>query len=185
MALFNATFLISENTELVMGGSEPWYQPASNRYPHHRIFFAHGFFRSALHEVAHWCVAGRVRRQLADYGYWYQPDGRNQVAQERFEQVEVRPQAFEWLLSLSAGQEFEVSLDNLLGDFEPDRYQFTERVIGETRKVLTQGLPPRLQLLCDKLQAHYQQPLLTDQVLVQAGALLLERIGSSATERVA
>lgn len=175
-ALFNAAFLISHHTKLVAAVDEPLYRPASNRRAYHEIAYAHGFFRSALHEIAHWCVAGKVRRQLVDYGYWYEPDGRNAEQQQAFEKVEVKPQAYEWLLSLSCGHEFEVSLDNLNGDVDPDRYQFTQAVIEQAQAAFHKGLNARLQKLCSALQEHYQQPLLTTERLEQQGQVLLDRI---------
>jgi elongation factor P hydroxylase len=57
------------------------------------------YLASALHEVAHWCLAGVERRKLEDYGYWYSPDGRSRGEQSAFENVEARPQALEWILS--------------------------------------------------------------------------------------
>ncbi|TMP26784.1 elongation factor P hydroxylase, partial [Pseudoalteromonas rubra] len=56
IAVFNGLFLHTLNTELVVGDDEPIYLPANESYPHHRIIFAHGFYASALHEVAHWLV---------------------------------------------------------------------------------------------------------------------------------
>lgn len=99
VTLFNKTFLSTENTELAGGYNEPLYQPAMPDNPTHRILFTHDYFASALHEVAHWCVAGTTRRQQVDYGYWYEPDGRTQEQQHLFEKVEVRPQAFEWIFA--------------------------------------------------------------------------------------
>lgn len=161
------------------GAAEPVYLPATNKHPHHRIFFTRDYFRSALHEIAHWCVAGKVRRQLLDYGYWYYPDGRDQQQQLAFEAVEAKPQSYEWLLSLSAGQQFEVSLDNLSGSYEPDRFAFTLRVMHEAQQLFKPnggGLPPRLALFCQQLQAHYQQPPLSLQLLAKAGHKLLQSI---------
>lgn len=181
-ALFNAAFLPSENTILCGGATEPLYLPATNKQPHCRIFFSHDYFRSALHEIAHWCVAGKVRRQLPDYGYWYYPDGRDERQQMAFEAVEVKPQSYEWLLSLSAGQHFEVSLDNLSGSFAPDRYGFTEKVIQQAQQLFSptsKGLPPRLAVFCQCLQEHYQQPPLSSELLVAAGRKLLKKIDSN------
>ncbi len=76
IAIFNDTFLETFNTKLELGGDEPIYLPADQEHPHHRIIFARGFYASALHEIAHWCVAGPERRLLEDFGYWYEPDGR-------------------------------------------------------------------------------------------------------------
>ncbi|WP_459782603.1 elongation factor P hydroxylase, partial [Photobacterium sp. R1] len=87
ITLFNRTFLTRFNTELVLGGDEPIYLPADTEHPHHRIVFARGYFASALHEIAHWCIAGPERRLKEDYGYWYLPDGRDTEQQAVFEQV--------------------------------------------------------------------------------------------------
>ena len=103
------------NVTLVRGDFEPEYFPAIDQLPA-RIQFAHGFFNSALHEISHWSIAGDKRRLLADLGYWYAPDGRSVEQQALFEQVEIKPQAIEWLFSKAFGRKFRVSLDNLTGD---------------------------------------------------------------------
>jgi hypothetical protein len=158
--IFNQTFAERYQTRLVPGDDEPIYLPADDSVPYHRIIFAHGFYASALHEIAHWCVAGPERRQLEDFGYWYEPDGRTCELQAAFEQVEIRPQAYEWILSVSAGFPFSVSCDNLNGDFEPDRLQFMVKVHDEVMQILRQGLPERVGLLAGELQAFYQtEPL--------------------------
>ncbi|WP_205409117.1 elongation factor P hydroxylase, partial [Vibrio gazogenes] len=56
--IFNQTFAERYQTHLVAGDDEPIYLPADDSVPYHRIIFAHGFYASALHEIAHWCVAG-------------------------------------------------------------------------------------------------------------------------------
>src|SRR5690606_28006381 len=111
--LFDAAFAETENTRLQGGGAEPVYLPADAACSCHRIIFTQDYAASALHEVAHWCVAGPERRLLEDYGYWYAPDGRSQPQQQQFEQVEVRPQALEWLFAEAASMRFRVSADNL------------------------------------------------------------------------
>ena len=157
ICIFNQCFEQSHNTVLQLGGDEPIYYPASRQHPQHRIIFARGFFASALHEIAHWCVAGEARRLLEDYGYWYQPDGRSAEVQAEFEKVEIRPQAFEWILSASCNFQFRVSCDNLQGDFEPDRAVFTEKVRLQALELLEQGLPERLRLLSEHLCTFYQR----------------------------
>jgi elongation factor P hydroxylase len=91
--LFDSCFAEEFNTRLIKGDDEPIYLPADDDTPYHRIVFAHGFFASALHEISHWCVAGKARRELVDFGYWYCPDGRDAMTQSQFEDVEVKPQA--------------------------------------------------------------------------------------------
>ncbi|SIO92959.1 elongation factor P hydroxylase [Vibrio spartinae] len=158
--MFNRTFAERYQTRLVSGDDEPIYLPADDSVPYHRIIFAHGFYASALHEIAHWCVAGPERRMLEDFGYWYEPDGRTREVQAAFELVEIRPQAYEWILSVSADFPFSVSCDNLNGDFEPDRLQFMAKVHDEVMQILRQGLPERVGLLADELRNFYQtEPL--------------------------
>ncbi|XID75298.1 elongation factor P hydroxylase [Alkanindiges sp. WGS2144] len=110
---FNVWFAHHE-VVLERGEHEPEYFPAQNGQPA-RIVFAHGYFASALHEISHWCIAGTERRKLPDLGYWYAPDGRNAEQQALFEQVEIKPQALEWLFSQACQRRFQVSLDNLNG----------------------------------------------------------------------
>lgn len=161
--IFNNTFLADYNTKLELGGDEPIYLPADEKIPHHRIIFARGFYASGMHEIAHWCVAGPKRRLLEDFGYWYEPDGRTEQVQAEFEKVEIRPQAYEWILSQSAGFPFTVSCDNLNGDFEPDRLAFMAKVHAEVMSILATGLPPRVKMLSDALRDFYSTPELIPQ----------------------
>lgn len=153
--IFNQQFAASQNTRLVRGDDEPIYLPASDDCDHHRIIFAHGFFASALHEISHWCIAGKERRLLEDFGYWYCPDGRDQQTQEAFEKVEVKPQAVEWGLAAACGFAFNVSADNLNG-WQPDRLAFQHKVYQQVLIYLQEGFPPRAEQLIAALRAHYQ-----------------------------
>ncbi|MGB5854669.1 MAG: elongation factor P hydroxylase [Oceanisphaera sp.] len=161
ISLFNHCFAASYNTRLERGDDEPVYLPADNIIDHHRIVFAHGYFASALHEVAHWLVAGDVRRTQEDYGYWYCPDGRDGEQQRQFEGVEIKPQAIEWALSLCCGFHFNVSCDNLNGSVEPDRHAFKVLVREQALHYLEQGFPARAQTFMRALRKHYDQPSLT------------------------
>ncbi|MCK6265496.1 elongation factor P hydroxylase [Vibrio sp. ZSDE26] len=166
--IFNDTFFDSLNTRLELGGDEPIYLPADEKVDHHRIIFARGYYASGLHEIAHWCVAGPKRRLLEDFGYWYEPDGRSAQVQAEFEKVEIRPQAYEWIIAKSAGFPFNVSCDNLHGDFEPDRLAFMQKVHQEVVKIFDQGLPERVKALSEALRAHYQiEPLCPSQFIVK------------------
>jgi len=156
--LFNRLFLPSHATLLQGGGEEPIYLPATPGQPLHLIRFRHDYFASALHEVAHWCIAGPARRQQVDYGYWYCPDGRNADEQARFEQVEAAPQAVEWLLTLATGARFRLSLDNLNGALSSTRHRFAERVSMHAVRYREQGLPPRAERFARALADHCQQP---------------------------
>lgn len=149
IALFNQTFA-DFNTRLVRGSDEPIYLPADETCDYHQIVFAHGFFSSALHEISHWCIAGKNRRLLEDYGYWYCPDGRNAQQQAEFEKVEVKPQAIEWAFTEAAGRKFQVSTDNLDG-VEPDRAAFTNNVAAQLAQYRATGFPPRAQRFIEAL----------------------------------
>ena len=152
--LFNRLFESVENTRLVRGGAEPVYLPASKDCHYHQVVFAHGFFSSALHEVAHWCLAGRERRLQLDYGYWYAPDGRDQQQQIEFEHVEIKPQALEWILSRSCGKRFRVSTDNLNGT-ESDSMPFKIAGYQKVQGYCREGLRVRAKVLCEQLCMFY------------------------------
>jgi len=158
IALFEQTFFADYRTRLTCGDDEPVYLPADDQVPWHRIVFAHGYFASALHEVAHWCIAGEARRRQMDYGYWYQPDGRSATQQAAFERVEVKPQALEWAFSVAAGFPFNVSVDNLHGGLEVDRLAFMERVRGQVVCYLERGFPERAERFISVLRRHYRTP---------------------------
>ena len=123
------------NVTLVRGDFEPEYFPATETEAA-RIEFAHGFFNSALHEISHWSIAGEQRRLLPDLGYWYAPDGRTAEQQALFEQVEIKPQAIEWLFSKAFGRKFRVSLDNLTGD-GGDGATFKDHVYAQLQQYFT------------------------------------------------
>lgn len=159
IGIFNDCFKLKIQTELVRGGDEPIYIPRSQYYPYDRVIFAHGFYASAMHEIAHWCIAGAERRKLVDFGYWYNPDGRTIEQQKEFQVVEVKPQALEWILSRSATFNFNVSLDNLNGDLSEEAKAaelFKDNIFSQVQKYLNDGLPERAQELSDALVAFYR-----------------------------
>lgn len=160
IALFHRVFFERYNTRLIRGDNEPVYIPANQSTPYHQIVFAHGFYASALHEIAHWCIAGPGRRLQEDYGYWYCPDGRDAKQQQAFEQVEVKPQALEWAFTLASGRRFRVSTDNLNGA-EPDRESFTRAVHNQLLSYCDKGFPIRAQMLLTALYATFQTPQIT------------------------
>lgn len=141
-ALFDALFLATENTRLVAGGEEPIYLPAGPEHPESRLVFRHDYVSSALHEIAHWCIAGAARRRLVDYGYWYRPDGRDAACQREFERLEARPQALEWIFHEACGLRFRPSVDNLDGA-PGDARGFAEAIAAAALAYCRSGLPPR------------------------------------------
>lgn len=149
---------------MVRGAHEPIYIPRNRYYPWDRVIFAHGFFASALHEISHWCIAGKKRRELVDFGYWYTPDGRTAEQQAEFEKVEIKPQALEWIFCQSAQFKFNVSIDNLSGDphyIEQSANVFKDKIHAQVHRYLQDGLPERAKQFSDVLIAHYRdhQPL--------------------------
>ncbi len=154
--VFADCFAARWRTVLLGGAAEPFYQPAGHGEELHRLYYRSDYFASALHEIAHWCIAGERRRLLPDFGYWYAPDGRNTVAQAAFEAVEAKPQALEWFFSQACGYRFFVSIDNLgapggMADCEP----FRQRLIEEARAWRVQGLPQRAAIFLQALAVEF------------------------------
>ena len=152
--IFNQCFEQEYNTRLVKGGEEPIYIPANAYCPYNAIYFARGFYSSALHEIAHWLVAGKERRKLEDFGYWYEPDGRSEQRQREFEQVEVKPQAIEWILAVAAGYRYFASSDNLNGN-AGDTQPFKQAVYQQVKTYAEKRLPKRAETLRKALCAFY------------------------------
>lgn len=154
--IFNRIFKASENTILVGGAAEPLYRPADQASIFHQIIFTQNYFSSALHEIAHWCIAGRKRRELLDYGYWYYPDGRDEEQQNLFEKVELKPQALELIFSETTGSPFHISLDNLSGKLVSNVEEFEQKVRQEAEFYRKQGLPERAEIFRKELAFFYQ-----------------------------
>ena len=153
--IFNNLFAHSEKTILIGNGIEPLYLPGDANSLLNRIIFTQNYFASALHEIAHWCIASPQRRMQVDYGYWYNPDGRTAEQQRLFEQVEVKPQALEWIFSLAAGTKFAVSIDNLTGESSNNQTEFAEKIYQQMQYYLSAGLPKRAMLFRKRLLAFY------------------------------
>ncbi|MBF0783987.1 elongation factor P hydroxylase [Muribacter muris] len=161
IAIFNDCFAESYNTRLERGGDYPIYLPAfldenntPSERPYNVILFAQGFYSSGLHEIAHWLVAGEARRKLEDFGYWYEPDGRSAERQREFEQVEVKPQAIEWILATAANFRYFASSDNLTGD-AGDNSAFKQAVYQQVKQYAEKGLPKRAEQLRQALARFY------------------------------
>ncbi|SMF05469.1 elongation factor P hydroxylase [Pseudobacteriovorax antillogorgiicola] len=154
-AVFHQLFQDSYQTTLVDRGHEPIYIPKANAQEHHQIVFAHGFWNSAFHEIAHWCVAGPERRLQEDYGYWYQPDGRSPEQQMAFQNVEIKPQALEWIFTSCVDRDFYLSIDNLSGGGSYDTSQFRRDVQRQALSYIDRGLPKRAAQFAQGLQKAF------------------------------
>lgn len=119
-----------------------------------KLFFTRDYFASALHEIAHWCLAGAERRQKVDYGYWYAPDGRDAKQQAAFEKVEIKPQAIEWAFSIACKKPFKISNDNLSLD-NYDSSGFSEKVHQQLLAYIENGFPSRAEQFLTALQIHF------------------------------
>lgn len=159
-AIFNLTFA-GADVHMVGGGEEPAYSPAAASSPA-RLLYTRDHASSALHEAAHWCLAGRTRRQLPDFGYPYVPAGQRDAQQQRqFEASEVQTQAIEWFLSLAAGVRFHVSLDQPGHDCAP----MQAHVLAAVSARLARGLPRRARCLQQALATRMggiAEPVLAD-----------------------
>ncbi|MEM1155216.1 MAG: elongation factor P hydroxylase [Pseudomonadota bacterium] len=155
--VFSQCFLRDWQTQLVGGAAEPVYQPAKCSGDCHLLYYREDYFASALHEVAHWCIAGETRRQQLDFGYWYAPDGRDAHQQKAFERVEVKPQALEWLFSLACGFPFNVSVDNLSVEGGVyDAGQFKRQVQQQAQQWQNTGLPRRGLIYYEALSNEFE-----------------------------
>ncbi len=152
--VFHRLFKAPYQTELVGGSEEPLYRPATDIRGLNTIEFSYDYFSSALHEMAHWCIAGAARRQQLDYGYWYAPDGRSAQQQQLFESVEVKPQALERIFSFASGQKFRISADNLDGDASVSA-SFILAVHEQTLAYCREGLPSRASELTEGLSEEF------------------------------
>lgn len=105
---------------MVGGASEPLYTPCCDSREG-RLYYREDFRASALHEAAHWCVAGKDRRQKEDFGYDYEPPPRSRAQQSAFYLAEAKVQALEKLFSAAASIAFTPSTDD--PELNPDDFR--------------------------------------------------------------
>ena len=154
--VFAQCFESTWNTSLHGGASEPYYEPASSPQQVHRLFYREDFFASALHEIAHWCIAGRERRLLPDFGYWYAPEGRSAQQQADFESAECKPQALEWIFSRACNYPFRPSIDNFQDNGEAlDTRVFRENIAQQVVRWQVAGIPERAMIFFTALSGVY------------------------------
>ena len=138
---FNARFGRCYQVRLIGGAQEPLYLPAAGA-DRATIRYTRDYARSALHELAHWCLAGVRRRGLVDYGYWYQPPARSPDQQRAFAEAEVAVQALESLFAEASGLPFRVSVDDFTNDADAES-AFTGAVAERVECFRSSGLPSR------------------------------------------
>jgi elongation factor P hydroxylase len=107
---FNRHLGRRHGVRLVGGAAEPLYLPGQEGWS--VIRYTRDYAASALHELAHWCIAGAERRRRVDYGYWYAAPPRTPADQMAFVAAELPVQALESVLASACGVEFRVSVDD-------------------------------------------------------------------------
>jgi len=146
----NDSVLHHHGVRLIGGFPEPFYK-AAEPGSLAEVQFTRDYERSALHELGHWCIAGKQRRLLNDYGYWYVPDGRTDEQQRLFYTVEARPQAVEKHFCSALELPFEVSADNLGNFSRTDIDTFSDCVNAQYTTYLQDGFPSRASEIYDCL----------------------------------
>jgi elongation factor P hydroxylase len=153
LRVFHSAFA-DEGVRVVGGYPEPFYLAPRDGAPA-EIRFNRDYLNSCLHEISHWCIAGRERRERDDYGYWYRPDGRNGSEQREFFRAEAGPQALEWSFALACGETFRMSLDNLGGEVRGEE-EFAAALEGKLAGYLEAGFPPRADRFLRALIAEFR-----------------------------
>ena len=152
----NNAVLHHHGTRLIGGFPEPFYK-AAERDSRAEVQFTRDYERSALHELGHWCIAGKQRRLMNDYGYWYVPDGRSDEQQRLFYTVETKPQALEKHFCTALELSFEVSADNIGNYSRADMDTFSDRVDEQYSNYLQEGFPPRVTEIYDCLRQWHNE----------------------------
>ena len=151
----NREVMLPRNTRLAGGFPEPFYRAPSGEALA-EVQFTRDYERSALHELAHWCIAGDSRRLQDDYGYWYEPDGRTDQQQASFFEVEVKPQALEKHFCHALDLPFGVSVDNLGNTAVDGIDEFKTDVDRQYARYAATGLPERASVIYDCLHQWKQ-----------------------------
>ncbi len=153
---FNRLFALSFHTVLVGGASAPYYLPS--KAPHRSVIrYRENFAASALHEAAHWCIAGKRRLLKRDFAYWYLPSPRTAEQSAAFLAAECPVQAMEMIFAEAAGLPFRVSLDDLDLELSSRRESFAAEVAASATTWWDHGLPPRAAAFVEGLQRAVAQ----------------------------
>lgn len=150
---FNRTLGRRHGVRLIGGALEPLYEPGSDS-AFATIRYTRDYPASALHELAHWCIAGPRRRKLPDYGYWYQPPPRTDAQQSAFFRVEVPVQALEARLASAAGLPFRVSVDDLDRTEATGSPDATAAFVREVRALASRMRQRPVSARAAELEAH-------------------------------
>ena len=169
---FSKCFLKKYKTILEGGAKEPFYVPDEAGKGLNKLYYREDYLSSALHEVAHWCLAGEARRKSIDFGYWYVPEGSSAAQQAKFNSVQARPQALEWLFSLACNCHFQLSLDNHLDLDIRDKDKFACSVAQEAKTFILKGLPNRAKSFFIQITRSFDTALGPSEIQIETSLLL-------------
>jgi len=156
IVLFNSVFGRAYNVVLSSDSGEPDYRASTEPTMPNVVNFANGYFNSALHEIAHWVIAGELRRKQDDYGYWYAEDGRSPEQQKLFQQLEVFPQAIEKAFCEALERSFQASIDNLDNPLsKAEIVRFENEIEAKKCQLQEQGFPSRAQQFLNALSTQF------------------------------
>jgi len=139
---FNREFAARYRVRCLGGYDEPEFLPANGRQDA-QLRYTRDYAASALHEIAHWCIADLVRHRQPDFGYWYVPPPRTRSQQHAFFHAELRVQSVEAVFAFHAGVKFVASVDDVC-QAPADSQQFAQQVQARFLRLRAgSGLPPR------------------------------------------
>ncbi len=142
--VFNLSFGDTYNVRCLGGFSQPEYLTAMQTQGSAQLRYTRDYAASALHEIAHWCVAGKDRLALNDFGYGYLPPPRDKATQQRFFALEFKVQVLEAWFASGTGVRFVASADNFDCSDEA-RNAFAQQITTAVQAYTLADVPPRAQ----------------------------------------
>ncbi len=120
--------------------------------------------------ISHWCIAGKARRELVDFGYWYCRTDAMPRHKASLKMLEVKPQALDCCSAWQRDIRLMLAA-TIWKDFEPDRVVFQRRVHAQVMDYLANGIPERPARFIKALQNYYHTPELTAEQFLWPEAL--------------
>lgn len=150
--VFNLSFGEIYNVHCVGGFAQPEYLTAEQTQGPAQLRYTQDYAASVLHEIAHWCVAGKPRLARNDFGYGYLPPPRDSATQQRFFALEFKVQALEAWFAAGTGVRFVASADNFECS-DAARNAFAQQIADALRVCTLADIPPRAQVFTRALVA--------------------------------
>lgn len=142
--VFNRSFGERYHVRCLGGFDQPEYLTAVQTKGPAQLRYTLDYPASVLHEIAHWCVAGKARLARNDFGYGYLPPPRDCATQQRFFALEFKVQALEAWFALGTGVRFVASADNFECSDEA-RNAFAQQIADAVQAFTLSDIPPRAQ----------------------------------------